>query len=111
MKTVSILSTVMLLLSATALAADIPRFDAEAHCEQVAGFAGDSSNMLYNSCIDMEQSAYNSLKGQWPSLPANVQGHCEDVSSFGGPGSYTMLESCVDMEVSAGNNRSEFSFD
>lgn len=99
------------LLPLAASAAEMPRFDVEAHCEQVASISGDSSNMLYNSCIDMEQTAYNGLKGQWSSLPANIENHCRDVASVTGPGSYSLLESCVDMEVSAGNNRSEFSFD
>ncbi|QFT84471.1 hypothetical protein FIU88_05690 [Halomonas sp. THAF12] len=92
-------------------AADMPRFDVEAHCEQVAAVGGSPSNSLYNSCIDMEQSAYNGLKDQWSGLPANIQNHCRNVASVTGPGSYSLLESCVDMEVSAGNNRSEFSFD
>ncbi|MBB3185739.1 hypothetical protein FHR95_003332 [Halomonas fontilapidosi] len=99
------------LVSTLASAQQIPRFDVETHCEQVASFGGDFSNTLYNSCVDMEQSAYNGLKGPWASLPANVRNHCHDVASFGGPGSYTLLESCVQMEVSAGSNRSQFSFD
>lgn len=96
---------------ATAQADQIPRFDVETHCEQVAGFGGDYSSTMYNSCIDQEQGAYNNLKGQWGSLSSRIQDHCEQVAGFGGPGSYTMLESCVQMESSAANNRSEFSFD
>lgn len=99
------------LLPMAASAADMPRFDVKAHCQQVASATGSSSNMLYNSCIDMEQSAYNNLKGHWSSLPENVRSHCQDVASVTGTGSYSLLESCVDMEVSAGSNRSEFSFD
>ncbi|SFT54860.1 hypothetical protein [Halomonas saccharevitans] len=99
------------LVSISVGAQQVPRFNVEAHCEQVASISGDSSNMLYNSCIDIEQTAYSGLKGQWSSLPANIQNHCRDVASVTGPGSYSLLESCVDMEVSAGNNRSEFSFD
>lgn len=98
-------------LPLAASAAEMPRFDVEAHCQQVASVTGSSSNTLYNSCVDMEQSAYNGLKGQWASLPASVRNHCKDVASVTGPGSYSLLESCVDMEVSAGSNRSEFSFD
>lgn len=108
-----VLQSVMLasFLPLIASAADMPRFDVKAHCQQVASATGSSSNMLYNSCIDMEQSAYNNLKDQWGSLPGNVRSHCQDVASVTGPGSYSLLESCVDMEVSAGSNRSEFSFD
>ncbi|MCK2183638.1 hypothetical protein [Halomonas getboli] len=111
MKSMALLGAGLAFFAGSAFAADIPRFDVEAHCGQVASISGDSSNMLYNSCIDMEQSAYNGLKGQWSGLPSNIQSHCQDVASVGGPGSYSLLESCVQMEVSAGNNRSEFSFD
>ncbi|MDN3526028.1 hypothetical protein QWY79_12210 [Halomonas sabkhae] len=97
-------------LSGMALASGMPRFDVEGHCEQVASVGG-SSNMLYNSCIDMEQQAYDNLKPAWSSLPGSIQRHCKDVSSVSGPGSYSLLESCVQMEVDAGSNRSEFSFD
>lgn len=47
-----------------ASAQQVPRFDVEAHCEELAGFGGDHSNTMYNTCIDVEQSAYNGLKRQ-----------------------------------------------
>lgn len=111
MKSFALLGAGLALFAGSAMAADMPRFDVEGHCGQVAAVGGSPSNTLYNSCIDMEQTAYNGLKGQWASLPASIQNHCLDVASVGGPGSYSLLESCVDMEVSAGSNRSEFSFD
>lgn len=109
--TATTIGTFAMVVAVAASAQTMPRFDVETHCEQVAGFGGEFSNTMYNSCVDMEQSAYSGLKEGWSSLPATIQNHCEEVAGFGGPGSYTMLESCVDMEVSAGSNRSEFSFD
>lgn len=88
-----------------------PRYDVEGHCETVASFGGEFSNTTFNGCIEMEQSAYNQLKGTWNDLPPNVQNHCHEVATFGGEGSYSTLQGCVQMEVSAGENRSEFSFD
>ncbi|WP_275286907.1 hypothetical protein [Halomonas elongata] len=110
MKYQLILAVGLSALSGMALASGIPRFDVEGHCEQVASVGG-SSNMLYNSCIDMEQQAYDNLKPAWSNLPGNIQSHCTDVSSVGGPGSYSLLESCVQMETEAANNRESFSFD
>ncbi|PAU76547.1 hypothetical protein [Halomonas salipaludis] len=100
-----------LALPAMAHAQDIPRYDVEDHCEQVAGFGGSFSNSTYNGCIQMEQSAYNGLRDQWQQLPASIRQHCNDVASFGGAGSYSTLQGCVQMEVSAGENRDSFSFD
>jgi hypothetical protein len=112
MKSIGIVTgAAITILASSDVAADMPRYDAEAHCEEVAAFGGERSAMLYNSCVDMEQSAYNGLKEVWQTLPAATQSHCNDVASFGSPGSYTLLESCVDMETNAANNQSEFSFD
>lgn len=99
------------LLAATAQANELPRFDVEAQCEQVASFGGDFSNTTYNGCIQMEQSAYNRLRENWASLPGNIRRQCVEVATFGGPGSYSTLGGCVDMEVQAGSNRQSFSFD
>ncbi|QTP60943.1 hypothetical protein HNO53_20825 [Billgrantia antri] len=92
-------------------AQEMPRYDVEAHCEEIASFGGEFSNMTYNGCIQMEQSAYDGLKGQWASLPGNIQRHCDEIATFASPGSYSTLQGCVQMEVSAGQNRGQFSFD
>lgn len=106
-----IAAVALVALPIAAQAQQPPRYDVENHCEQVAGFGGEFSNTMYNSCIDMEQSAYNNVKRQWGTLPGSIQNHCHEVASFGSPGSYNMLESCIKMEMSAADNRSEFSFD
>ncbi|WP_148254850.1 hypothetical protein [Aidingimonas lacisalsi] len=98
-------------VSGVVSAQDVPKYDVESHCQEVADIGGGSSNTMYNSCIDMEQSAYDGLKGVWESVPASTREHCDQVASVGGAGSYSLLESCVDMETSAAENKSEFSFD
>lgn len=105
------IATVMSLAASTSFASDMPRFDVEGYCNEVSAFGGDFSNTLYNSCIDMEQSAYSELKGSWGDLPARMKNHCTAVAGAGGTGSYTLLKSCVDMEVSAAKNKSTFSYD
>jgi hypothetical protein len=112
MKSIGIATvSALIMLASTGVAADMPRYEAEAHCEEVAAFGGEKSAMLYNSCVDMEQSAYNELKEVWQTVPAATQTHCDDVASFGSHGSYSLLESCVDMKTRAAENQSEFSFD
>ncbi len=92
-----------------AIAQDMPRFDVEAHCEEVAEFAG-GSHQIFNSCIQMEQNAYNGLKGRWANVSGRIRGHCQEVAEFSG-GSYQILQSCVQMEEDAAGNRQSFSFD
>src|SRR5437660_8260042 len=83
-------------------AQEMPRFDVDAHCRQVAGFGGSFSQTVFGSCLDMEQSAYDGMKAGWLTLPAAARQHCVQVASFGGPGSYSILQSCIQMEVQAG---------
>ena len=88
----------------------MPRYDVEAHCNEVAGFGGEFSEMMYDGCFDMEQAAYNNLKDRWTDLPGRMRGHCEDIASFGGPGSYSMLEGCVQMEEAAASTDNTFQY-
>ncbi|MCK0743549.1 hypothetical protein [Chromohalobacter nigrandesensis] len=101
----------VVMLAATAQAQQAPRYDVESHCEQVASVGGSPSNTMYNSCIEMEQQAYDNIKQGWSSIPGGTQQHCDQVATVGGAGSYTMLESCVQMETQAADDRSEFNFD
>lgn len=86
-------------------AQDVPRFNVESHCKQVASFGGSYSASLDKSCFDMEQSAYDKLKANWTDHTSSARRHCIEVSSFGGPGSYSLLESCLQMETKAASDR------
>ena len=88
--------------------AEIPHFDVEGRCDEVAGFGGTYSNAMFNFCINAEQDAYDALKAYWASLPPTIQEHCKEIATFGSPGSYEMLKFCVDEERDAGSNRSTF---
>lgn len=102
----------VLLLAAvplTAVGQEVPRFDVEAHCEEVADFGG-GSHQIFNSCMQMEQSAYNGLKDHWANTSGRILKHCQEVAEFSG-GSYQILQSCIQMEESAAGSRETFSFD
>jgi hypothetical protein len=95
--------------SGPALAA-APHFDAKAHCDAVARFGGGFSETLMDSCMNMEQSAYDAVRSSYDDLPSNLRMHCENVAKFGGPGSYSLLKSCIDMERRAGDRNNGRSF-
>ncbi len=65
--------------------------------------------MIYSSCIDLEQTNYNSIKSEWNDLSDQIRNHCNQVAQFSG-GSYQILKSCVDLEKNAANNTSKFKF-
>jgi hypothetical protein len=99
-------------MASSALAHELPRFNVETHCKQVAGFGGSYSATIDKSCFDMEQDAYDKLKQIWPSVAAKTQKHCATVAGFGGSDSYSILQSCVQMETSAasGNEGRKFKY-
>ncbi len=95
-------AALLMLASAAPLAAPAPeappRYDVEAHCTKVSAIGAGPTAMIKKSCMDMEQEAYDKLKGIWPTLPINTVKHCERVTGMTG-GSYTLLESCIEMEL------------
>lgn len=101
-------SSLAFALSLPVAAQELPRFDAEAHCENVAQFAG-GSHSIYNGCIQLEQSAYNKLRPRWENIVQGIRRHCTEVAEFGG-GSYQILEGCVQMEERAAGGRKSFSY-
>lgn len=111
MKIVALMGVGLALLTGTAIASEMPRFDVEAQCEMVASVGGEFSNMTYNGCIQLEQSAYDRFKGEWASIPVEIRRQCIEVATVGGPGSYSALGGCIDLETQAADNRQSFSFD
>ncbi|MBR9880776.1 MAG: hypothetical protein GYB17_14910 [Gammaproteobacteria bacterium] len=107
----SFLLGLVALFPLTAAADDIPRFDVETHCEMVASIGGEFSNMTYNGCIQMEQSAYNRFRTEWDSIPGGIRRQCEEVATVTGSGSYSTLGGCIDMETQAADNKQTFTFD
>jgi hypothetical protein len=92
---------------AAAVAQELPRFDVDRHCRTVAAFGGTYSESLFGGCMDMEQTAYDELKGRWSQLPSTTRQHCIQVARFADPGSYSLLQGCLQMETQAGqSNRS-----
>lgn len=93
--------------AASTAAQDIPRYDPAIYCQKVADVSGGSS--IYNSCIEMEQNAYDKRKANWSSVSAKSRSYCDGVARVSG-GSYTLLDSCIDMESDASASTPEFKF-
>ncbi|MQX45738.1 hypothetical protein [Sinorhizobium medicae] len=86
----------------------MPHYDVAAYCEQVSS-AGGGSAMIYNSCVEMEQEAYDRRKASWSALSARAQSYCDEVARAGGA-SYSILDSCLDMETEAQQSVPEFKY-
>lgn len=110
MKRIALAITLTTMLWSPASATELPRYDVEGHCKQVAAMGGAASAMLENSCMDMEQTAYNNLKKSWDGISAQARSHCDQVASFGGGGSYNLLESCIEMETKAAEQPRKFQY-
>lgn len=72
-------------------AQEIPRYDVPSHCRKVAEFGGTYSAQMEQSCFEIEQNSYDTLKPIWNDLPESMKTHCDQVARFGGEGSYQML--------------------
>ncbi|MGH0214428.1 hypothetical protein NKY66_10990 [Sinorhizobium meliloti] len=106
---IGVAAALIFLSWATSTAAqDMPRYDPANYCQKVADVSGGSS-MIYNSCIEMEQNAYDKRKANWSSVSAKSRNYCDEVARVSG-GSYTILDSCIDMETDASASTPEFKF-
>jgi hypothetical protein len=90
------------------VAQEMPRYDPAGYCQKVAHVSGGSST-IYNSCIEMEQRAYDKQKANWSAVSPKSRSYCDEVASVSG-GSYTILDSCIDMEADASASTPEFKF-
>jgi hypothetical protein len=76
-----------------------PYYDTEAHCAELANFAGRDSATWDIACLSQEQEAFNALQAIWDKLPNDTREHCAEVARFGGNGSYSLLDACIKREV------------
>lgn len=74
---------------------ELPDFDIEKECKEVASFAGGSIK-IENSCLKMEKEAKRRLLDK--DIPEEVLAGCSKIADIAG-GSYSFLESCVDLEL------------
>ena len=97
-------------LLAAGARAEMPNYDVDAHCKEIASLGGESSQLMLNACYKQEQAAYDQLKPTWDQLPAAMRAHCDRIASLGGGGSFLMLNACVDQEQQAAQQNGSFKF-
>ena len=95
-------------LVSTAQAQNIPRYNVENYCQQVAEVSGGSA-MIFIGCMEMEQQAYNVLKPAWAELPGKSRSYCDEVARISG-GSYSVLQGCMEMETDAAKTPRSFNY-
>ncbi|MCW5737338.1 MAG: hypothetical protein KIS73_24645 [Enhydrobacter sp.] len=108
---------VRLILFAAAMAAispaaraEMPSYDVEAYCKNIAEVGGTPSQATRNGCLRMEQSAYDGLKKSWDTLPGEMRAYCNGIATVGGTGSYSTLSGCIRMEQDAKRKNDDFKF-
>jgi hypothetical protein len=91
-------------------ASEVPFYAVEQWCDKVAKAAGARSEMIYGGCVKQEQSAYDTMKRVWNTLPAQTQTWCDRVARSGGVGSYMILNGCTEQEIAAAGENSQRQF-
>lgn len=91
-----------------AQAQTLPRYDVEEYCQELSAYGGGSPS-TYNTCIEMEQDAYDDLKSVWIDTPRRIRDYCDQLARYGGE-SYSTLNTCVDMETEAASSPRSFRY-
>ena len=87
----------LLIFSAVAFAADVPRLDVASACRAAVGA---DLGMKYDAdrCLKSENEARDQLKAQWASFPAADRSLCTQTATMGGTASYVELITCLEMK-------------
>src|SRR4051812_20481879 len=104
------ISFAALLLVPAAHSGEVPFYSVEQWCNKVAHSSGARSETIYGGCIDLEQSAYDTLRNIWSPLPADTQVWCDKVARSSGTGSYKILNECVEDQETANKTNSTRQF-
>jgi len=87
----------LLIFSAVAFAADVPRLDVATACRAAAG-ADLGIDYDVNRCLKSENDARDQLKTQWASFPAADRTLCTQTATMGGTASYVELITCLELK-------------
>src|SRR5436305_12799299 len=87
----------LLLFSAVAFAADVPRLDVAGACRAAAG---TDLGVKYDvdRCLKSENDARDQLKAQWANFPAADRSLCTQTATMGGSASYVELITCLELK-------------
>jgi hypothetical protein len=87
----------LLIFSAMALAADVPRLDVAGACRAAVG-ADPGIKYDADRCLKSENEARDQLKTQWANFPAADRSLCTQTATMGGTASYVELITCLELK-------------
>jgi hypothetical protein len=87
----------LLIFSAVAFAADVPRLDVAKACRAAAG-ADLGIKYDADRCLKSENDARDQLKAQWANFPAADRSLCTQTATLGGTASYVELITCLELK-------------
>ncbi len=87
----------LLIFTAIALAADVPRLDVANACRAAAG-ADLGVKYDADRCLKSENDARDQLKAQWADFPAADRSLCTQTATMGGTASYVELITCLELK-------------
>jgi len=87
----------LLVFSAIAFAADVPRLDVATACRAAAG-ADIGIQYDADRCLKSENIALDQLKAQWANFPAADRSLCTQTATMGGTASYVELITCLELK-------------
>ena len=84
----------MLALATPSAAMDLPRYDSDAYCLELAQYGGGAADLV-DHCIALEGQALALVIQRWPTLSMATQQDCIQITLMGGE-SYDLLKTCID---------------
>jgi hypothetical protein len=87
----------LLIFSAVAFAADVPRLDVARACRATAG-ADLGTTYDADRCLKSENDARDQLAAQWANYPAADRTLCTQTATMGGTASYVELITCLELK-------------
>jgi hypothetical protein len=87
----------LLIFSAVAFAADVPRLDVAGACRAAAG-ADIGIKYDAERCLKSENDARDQLRAQWTNFPATDRSLCTQTATMGGTASYVELITCLELK-------------
>ena len=85
----------MIVLTSPALAADLPIYAIDDHCQGI----WRANSKMRNVCVQQQQASRDALQTQWASISAKIAQYCR--GEWDRSNDYMMLQFCVEEQSSA----------
>jgi hypothetical protein len=103
-----LLAAALILPGAAMAQTAIPEFDPQKYCDGMAARIGEMGEYTRLTCLRLEQSSYDQVRGQWNAMPENIRRTCARIASHSAD--YTSLRVCITSELDARQRNQQFQF-